>query len=527
MKHFLHWLAKPVRENFTFFILIFIQIGILEVYSSFSVHYMANDTFNRAVINIIATVIIISYTFSLIRLILPHRLKTFFTYFTLFLTTLHFISSLFLVQVHGQTLDENITAIILNTNQTEIKEYLSMYLSISNILYILTILIGGYIIYRFIKPMVTSYQCNPVVISLLLITCIILTIRRPIYFTRLFPYNYITYFNLNKVPNLSDTFNQIQIKTQKDSHPQNIVFIIGESFSKSHSSLYGYNKTTNPLLAQYKKDSLLYVYSNVTSPEQHTIACFQRIMSTYNPEIQDSLPWYKCTTLVNIIKKANYKTFWISNQSKKGLFDNIPSKYSEQCDTSMFAGDKFATLHQRNSYDQEVITLVQPILQNSEMYNFYVFHLMGSHANFKRRYPESFNHFKPENYSDRPIHQQKVLAEYDNSILYNDSVVYEIMRLFKDKEAIAFYFSDHAIDVFESSDEYIGHANMTNPKSIEAGSKIPFMIYTSPLFKQNFPKETQQIKQCAEQPFRTDKMIYTIMDIVGIEFKEKKEGKTL
>lgn len=522
MKHFLHWLAKPVRENFTFFILIFIQIGILEVYVGISLIYQLTYSFNWAVINVTATSIIISYIFSLIRLILPHRLKTSFTYFTLFLTTLHFTSSLFLVQMYGTTLNIEIANIILNSNPTEIKEYLSMYLSISNILYLLTILIGGYIIYRFIKPMVTSYKCNSVVISFILIVCAILAIRRPIYFTILFPYNYITSFNQNKVPNLSDTFNQIQIKRLKESHPQNIVLIIGESFSKSHSSLYGYNKTTNPLLAQYKKDSLLYVYSNVTSPAQHTIACFQRIMSTYNSETKDSIPWYECTTLVNIMKKANYKTFWFSNQQKRGLNDNIPTRFAEQCDTN-----KFSTTGKQNSYDQEVITLVQPILQDSAKYNFYVFHLMGSHSIFKKRYPESFNHFKPEDYSNRPKHQQKLLAEYDNSILYNDSVVYEIMRLFKDKEAIAFYFSDHAIDVFESSDEYIGHANMTNPKSIEAGSKIPFMIYTSPLFKQNFPKETQQIKQCAEQPFRTDKMIYTIMDIVGIEFKEKKEGKTL
>ena len=38
----------------------------------------------------------------------------------------------------------------------------------------------------------------------------------------------------------------------------------------------------------------------------------------------------------------------------------------------------------------------------------------------------------------------------------------------------------------------------------------------------------EKIKQCTEQPFRTDDMIYTIMDIIGGTFEgESLEGKSL
>ena len=74
----------------------------------------------------------------------------------------------------------------------------------------------------------------------------------------------------------------------------------------------------------------------------------------------------------------------------------------------------------------------------------------------------------------------------------------------------------------------MAHAKGTDSKSVEAGSKIPFMIYTSPLYQQNFPNEMEQIKRCTEQPFRTDDMIYTIMDIIGVTFKgESLEGKSI
>ena len=153
---------------------------------------------------------------------------------------------------------------------------------------------------------------------------------------------------------------------------------------------------------------------------------------------------------------------------------------------------------------------------------------MGSHSNFKNRYPQTFEKFKAEDYKNHPNHQRENLATYDNSILYNDSIVYEIIRLFQDKETIAFYFSDHAIDAYESSDDYIAHAKVTVPKSVEAGTKIPFMIYTSPLYQQNFANEMKQIKQSLKQPFRTDDMIYTIMDIIGITFEEENlNGKSL
>ena len=38
------------------------------------------------------------------------------------------------------------------------------------------------------------------------------------------------------------------------------------------------------------------------------------------------------------------------------------------------------------------------------------------------------------------------------------------------------YFSDHALDIYQSDDYYCGHARQNN-QSMEAGKDIPFFIY--------------------------------------------------
>jgi heptose-I-phosphate ethanolaminephosphotransferase len=57
------------------------------------------------------------------------------------------------------------------------------------------------------------------------------------------------------------------------------------------------------------------------------------------------------------------------------------------------------------------------------------------------------------------------MAEYDNSVLYNDYVVSEIIKCFADKDAVVLYFSDHAIDLFETDEKYCGHALSNNASS--------------------------------------------------------------
>ncbi len=82
------------------------------------------------------------------------------------------------------------------------------------------------------------------------------------------------------------------------------------------------------------------------------------------------------------------------------------------------------------------------------------------------------------------------------------------------------YLSDHAQDIFESSDTY-GH------RCSDYGVEIPFVIYVSDLFKQKHPQKVQQLAQALNKPFMSDDLIHTLLSLAGIHTKDNLESKNL
>ena len=329
-------------------------------------------------------------------------------------------------------------------------------------------------------------------------------------------YKIKTFFSYSAPVNLKEHLQNPAIENVGDG-PKNIVLVIGESFSKRHSSLYDYEKNTNPILTKLEKDSLLFVYENVTSAELTTIASFQSMMSTYRPEYKLNKNWYDCVTLPEIISKTDYKSIWISNQSRDGMFDNIVSQYAELCDTTVWVGNKFAGLY-KEDLDELVLHEIRNFKACLNDKNVFIVHLMGSHYSFKSRYPEKYNIFTPGAYEEFEKHQRLTLAEYDNSILYNDYIVSEICKLFETEETIVFDVSDHGLDVDDSDTNYVGHSRLIDSLSIKVGREIPFMIYASPKYQNSFPERMDDIKRTLTKSFRTDDILYSVMDIMNVKF---------
>lgn len=522
MNNIINWLLKPFKNCLSYLWLLFLLISTIDIYD------LVKNNLIPYAIYIGFHGYITAYTFCILGQILPTKYNTIYKTIILIVAIVCFIIDSFCQLMYGSRFSQDFAVIFMQTNISEIKEYIESYISMNHVFSIVAILFTFIGLYYTIKRLSIFLGEKTYYISLIgVVIGTVLSIRNPSIYNDVFIGKIIKIFQVPSVPDLKNYLTNPHIISTKDRKPQNIVMIIGESFSKSHSSLYGYSKETNPYLQTLEKDNSLFVYSNVSSPATNTIPCFQAIMSTYKPEYKDSIPWYQCTSLPEILQHSGYHTYWISNQSKIGIFDTVIGRYADLCNHNFFVGDKYAGMH-RNNLDEEIIPFINPLLQNTNSNNFYFIHLMGSHSTFKKRYPKTFEKFKPEDYLTRPKHQRENLATYDNSILYNDSVVYEIIELFNEKETIIFYFSDHAIDAYESSDNYMAHAKVTDPKSVEAGTNIPFMIYTSHLYQQNYPNEMEQIKQCIKQTFRTDDMIYTIMDIIGVIIEgEKLEGKSI
>ena len=446
------------------------------------------------------------------------------------------------------SLDIDVAATILATNKEEALECIETYFSVIPILIGIGILGLTFILYRrlqTVRPRWTLCWLAGVVMGL----GITLTTPMSGWGGVL---GKIGIFHEAKTPIDINRYARVpDIKVDATNQPANVVLIIGESLNKLNCSTYGYAKSTTPRLEQLMADSLLIRFNDVTSSEVHTLQVFKTLFSQYRNEWEDSVKWYTCPTLQSVLHQSGYKTFWVSNQSKRGVSDNFIGQYAELCTENYFVGNKLAGM-KRKTYDEDVIPLLKPLLvadsslkeatsthtdieSNSQHgdnlsavhsgeHNFYVVHLMGSHFKFAKRYPKEFDHFQGEDYPNLSSRQRQVVATYDNSVLYNDSVVSEIMQLFADKEAVVFYFSDHAIDLYQSSSSYYGHAKKTK-ESFHFGQLIPFYVYVTPKYQARYPEVVSLLRKNVDLPFCTDNMFYTVMDLIGTSFNNSDDVK--
>lgn len=518
IKNIYRVLSLPLEKHFYFFITVLVLHALVDVvffyiYWRYSLHVVLNGFFMAYLLTIPCL-----WLENHKRLFSVYKLAVFIPY------VISFIGEVVSHAVLDSSLDVDVAATILATNKEEVVECLETYFSFTPLLIGIGILFLTYRLYKKLQ------QIHPRFIWCLLIGALFgcsVTLSTPwsglggvvgkiaIFMEAQTPIDIAKYA---RVP---------ELKINKSVQPENVVMIIGESLNKLHCSSYGYEKPTTPRFERLIQDSLLIQFNNVISPEVHTLEVFKTIFSQYRNEWEDSVKWYTCPTLQQVLHSSGYHTFWVSNQSKHGVCDNFIGKYAELCTANYFVGNKLAGM-KRKTYDEEVIPLLQPLVtadaslsadSNSvaEQRNFYVVHLMGSHFKFAKRYPKEFKRFGWDEYSALPLSQREIVSTYDNSVLYNDSVVSEIMNLFVDKEAVIFYFSDHAIDLYQSSPSYYGHAKKTK-ESFHFGQLIPFYVYVSPKYQARFPEKTQIMRAKVNQPFCTDNMFYTIMDLIGTEF---------
>lgn len=406
-------------------------------------------------------------------------------------------------------LNYNIIEILGATNTGEISEYLQMYVDWKYFVGALGYLIACGCLYwftnYFLKLTVRSGAMSLLIILGLSILSVFINPSLKNEFE-------VWNFKLEDVADLRKYPTYPDLHYSKDVLPENIIIILGESHAPGHSSIYGYEKPTNPRLEERRDSGNLIVFNNVLSPATNTSNSFKYILNTKLLNADDKTPWYKTTHLIEVLKKAGYETYWFSNQARSGLFNNLASAPADLCDEAIFIREFWND----KKYDGELAALpVEESGKNKAIF----FHLMGQHVLFNERYPEGFGKFTPSDYlSLQDMRQKEIMAAYDNATLYNDLVIDSIIGKYEDKDAVIFYFSDHGLDIYETDQEYCGHA-LSTPESEKIGREIPFIVYMSPKFCEKRPEISNRIRNNTCRSYVTDKFIYSVMDVAGVSFR--------
>ncbi len=301
---------------------------------------------------------------------------------------------------------------------------------------------------------------------------------------------------------------------------ENVILVIGESASRNFMQLYGYSVPNNPLLsepANERESNNLFVFSDTISKEGITSKVFESLLNYSDAETNK--PWYHYHNMIDIFKQSHYETFWLEKQinDQWAITQNLFSNRSK---------NRYYILGDYGPYDEELVKFYTKNVQSKlKSKNFIVFHLVGSHLRYADRLPKNFAKFKTSDLDFSNLHansdkDKQIVADYVNSLYYNDFVLNGVFNLFKDKDAIVFYLSDHAQDIFESGPTY-GH------RCSKAGLEIPFMIYVSDLFKEKHPEKVELIKNALNKPFMSDDLIHSLLPLIGIHTKDEIESKNL
>lgn len=301
----------------------------------------------------------------------------------------------------------------------------------------------------------------------------------------------------------------------------NIVLIIGESYNKHHSQLYGYQKPTTPRQLAMAQEGSLVAFSDVVAPWNLTSFVFKNVMSMH--AVGDEGEWCDTPLFPEVFRKAGYHVTFITNQFQSkareevydfsgGFFLNNPELSKYQFDT------RNASLHR---YDEGVLMEYDVLKKHNTKHNLTILHLEGSHVDYRGRYPQKTDtYFTPEMY-DRPEltdRQLKILAHYDNSLRYNDSIVWAITQRFVDEDAVVIYMPDHGEEIFDSKPYTYGriHSASIDYRLARNEMEIPFWIWGSPKYRELHPYGWEAIQASKDRPMMTDVLPHLLLYFGGI-----------
>lgn len=173
------------------------------------------------------------------------------------------------------------------------------------------------------------------------------------------------------------------------------VLIIGESHSKYHSSIYGYFRETMPNMEKLLKNKEIMVFNNVITPQSSTRAALTEVL-TLKSNNGDS-NFYDYPSVIDIYKKAGFKTYWISNQENYGVAGNFAALIANKCDEVKYTETYNSDSRKLKKYDEYVLPLLDQVLKENERQKFIVIHLLGNHFRYDERTPHSYKIYKDIN----------------------------------------------------------------------------------------------------------------------------------
>lgn len=291
------------------------------------------------------------------------------------------------------------------------------------------------------------------------------------------------------------------------------VLIIGESGRYENWTVNGYHRPTSPRMMEMQN---LVSYSDAISSHNETVRSVA--LTVTNAGARNALQHSAYPGILKLFREAGFRTYWISNQNDWGALP-VRIHMTEADSIHCTISSKGVT----DEFDGTLLPIIRNSLNGSED-KFLIIHLTANHWSYEKRYPNEFAVFGNINeksklgYFDKR-RKQELIDIYDNSVLYQDYIISEIVRMLDNTNAVytMTYIPDHGENLFDDCRNLTGHG--TNFTS--ASFRIPMFICYSDSFARYYPEKQAAITGHKQLPFVIGENLFqSVADMADLHFEK-------
>lgn len=291
------------------------------------------------------------------------------------------------------------------------------------------------------------------------------------------------------------------------------IMVVGETARADHFSLLGYGKRTNPDLES--TEGLLIAHGDSCGTSTlFAVPCMfsMREHDDFSPDVARSE-----SSVLDILNTAGVRIAWIDNNSGcQHVCDRLDYlNIRQQLNSSS------PYYSEQGFYDEALLQYVDEYLDRPENDMLLVLHMLGSHGPaYSRRYPTDFGFFSPscEKASPNKCSTEEVLNAYDNTILYTDHILRQLIDSLQSRQDNAdvflMYVSDHGESLGENGLFLHGMPYRIAPP---AQTDVPFVIWFSHAYREHHRIDDDVAREIEHARLSHDNISHTLLGLFDVD----------
>ncbi|MDO8770651.1 MAG: kdo(2)-lipid A phosphoethanolamine 7''-transferase [Burkholderiaceae bacterium] len=293
----------------------------------------------------------------------------------------------------------------------------------------------------------------------------------------------------------SDPAKQFQYSQSAAMDDVVVVVVIGESARSGNFGLLGYDRPTTPFLAT-EKNLVAFKGTACNTSTKLSLQCmFVRPQGVKDRGLQ--APQILEETVFSVLTKLGFSVELFAMQSEVWFYNSLKSDFYKI--REVIAADP------ANRGKPVLDALLESelsasIAKHPKSRQAIVLHTKGSHFSYTSRYPREFARYQPEcSGVDGACSKAQLINSYDNSVLYTDTFLHQVMKSLADKKAILIYTSDHGESIDENRHFHATPKPLAPPEQLA----VPLLFWASDPYLNASPiqkKAFEQLQIAAKSP---------------------------